>query len=123
MKYTKELLDPIIKESKTWADVCRALDIKPMTGSQTHIKSVAIKYNIDFSHFLGQAWNKGNTYKKKDALEYCSRDSNESSDRLKRRLIRDGYKENNKDERIVAFGVDDGEGGKIFEFNISDKIK
>lgn len=35
----------------------------------------------------------------------------------------DGYKEDNKDERIVAFGADDGEGGKIFQFKIYDKEK
>lgn len=28
----------------------------------------------------------------------------------------DGYKEDNKDDLIVAFGADDGEGGKIFQF-------
>jgi hypothetical protein len=33
----------------------------------------------------------------------------------------DGYKEDNKDELIVAFGADDGEGGKIFEFRRNDK--
>ncbi len=33
----------------------------------------------------------------------------------------DGYKENNKDELIVAFGADDGEGGRIFEFRRDDR--
>jgi hypothetical protein len=35
----------------------------------------------------------------------------------------DGYKENNKNDLIVAFGTDDGEGGKIFEFKRDDKDK
>lgn len=33
----------------------------------------------------------------------------------------DGYKEDNRDELIVAFGADDGEGGRIFEFGRDDK--
>ena len=33
----------------------------------------------------------------------------------------DGYKENDRDEVVVAFGADDGEGGKIFQFKRGDK--
>ncbi len=91
-KYTKELLEPIIKESSSWADVCRKIGVKPMTGAQSHIQKRAKDFEIDSSHFLGQAHNKGKSFKKKDALEYCFNGSNENSDRLKKRLIRDGYK-------------------------------
>jgi hypothetical protein len=35
----------------------------------------------------------------------------------------DGYKENNKNDLIVAFGADDGENGRIFEFGRGDKDK
>ena len=35
----------------------------------------------------------------------------------------DGYKENDKNELIVAFGSDDGEGGRIFQFKRDDKDK
>ncbi|MGB7958009.1 MAG: hypothetical protein WCF77_04200 [Minisyncoccia bacterium] len=37
----------------------------------------------------------------------------------------DGYREDDKNELIVAFGADDGEGGKIFQFrrDAEDKIK
>ncbi|MFA6554138.1 MAG: hypothetical protein WCS89_01380 [Candidatus Paceibacterota bacterium] len=37
----------------------------------------------------------------------------------------DGYKEDDKNELIVAFGADDGEYGKVFQFkrNEKDKIK
>ncbi len=33
----------------------------------------------------------------------------------------DGYNINNKNDLIVAFGADDGEGGKIFQFSRYDK--
>lgn len=32
-KYTKELLIPIVKESNSYADVCRKLNITPNTGA------------------------------------------------------------------------------------------
>lgn len=35
----------------------------------------------------------------------------------------DGNKEDDKNELIVAFGADDGEGGKIFQFRRDDKEK
>lgn len=92
-KYTKELLEPIVKDSSTWAEVCRKMGVEPMTGSQSHLKKRAVDFGIDFSHFLGQAHNRGKQFKKKAAIEYCYNGSNEPSDRLKKKLIRDGYKE------------------------------
>lgn len=92
-KYTKELLEPIIKISISWADVCRKLNIKPMTGSQTHMKKIAVCFGIDHSHFLGQAHNRGKSFKKKNVLEYCFNGSTINSHRLREILIRDGYKQ------------------------------
>ena len=94
-KYTKELIQPLIENSKTWADVCRSLGIKPSSGSQSYLKIRVDSFNIDYSHFIGQAHAKGKSFKKRDALEYCFDGSNEGSHRLKLRLIRDGYKSNN----------------------------
>lgn len=93
IKYTRELLEPIIEKSTTWADVCRSLNLKPMTGSQCHVKKRAIDFNINFSHFVGKSFNKGKFLKKKDALEYCFNGSKVKSHALRLKLIRDGYKE------------------------------
>lgn len=35
----------------------------------------------------------------------------------------DGYRENDKNELIVAFGADDGDNGKIFRFNRGDEAE
>lgn len=95
MKYTKEMLTPIIKESITWADACRKLSIKPLSGSQTYLKKVAVKYDIDYSHFIGKSFNKGKKLPPPmNALKYCFNGSNIGSHKLKSYLIRDGYKEN-----------------------------
>ena len=111
MKYSKDLLKPIIENSITWAEVCRKLGVKPMTGSQTYVKKKSTEFNLDYSHFVGKSFNKGRTFKKmrKDALEYCYRGSNINSHRLRERLIRDGYKE----EKCEKCNRTEWEGEKI----------
>jgi Zn finger protein HypA/HybF involved in hydrogenase expression len=93
-KYTKELIEDAVNKSKSWADVCRLLNVKPFTGAQCHLQKRAKEFEINTSHFLGKAHNKGKQFKKRDAIEYCFNGSKENSDRLKKKLIRDGYKKN-----------------------------
>ena len=90
--YTAELLAPVIARSKTWADVCRALNLKPSTGWQTHIKRMAAKHGVDSSHFVGQSWSKGKTFKKKSLEFYLVKSSIINSHKLKLRLIKEGVK-------------------------------
>lgn len=92
-KYTRELIEPIVKESKTWGEVCRTLGVSPSTGAQTYVQKRAKDFSIDSSHFLGQAHNRGRIFEKKSALEYCYDGSTIQSHTLKLRLIRDGHKE------------------------------
>jgi len=66
-KYSDALIVDTIKVSRSWADVCRRLrgfdDIKAdLTGMQSHIKQRAIRAGADYSHFLGQAWNRGGNF-------------------------------------------------------------
>lgn len=90
--YTKELLEPFIRNSKSWAKVCRELGIKPATGSQTHIKKVAVLYGIDFSHFTGQGWRRDKTFTPKRKIEYFLAKDGPfiNSHHLKKRLISEG---------------------------------
>jgi HNH endonuclease len=59
MKYTKELVQDAVNQSKSVMEVMRILGIKLSGGSHNHITSVIKKFEIDTSHFLGQASNKG----------------------------------------------------------------
>ena len=108
-KYTKEILENAIKSSKTWVEVCQNLNVKPRTGNQTHIRKKSIKFGIDTSHFIGKSFNLGRTFLKKDALEYCYNGSNINSDRLKKKLFRDGYKkkkcENCNQEKWLNYDI------------------
>lgn len=92
-KYNKSQLEEIVKNSTTFADVCRAVNVKPSTGAQSYITKIIYEYNIDTSHFLGQGHGKSGKITRKDALTYCFDGSIIHSHTLKKRLIRDGYKE------------------------------
>ena len=93
-KYTFDNLNPIIKESNTWADVCRKIGIKPMTGAQSYIKKIAIRLGINFNHFIGKSSRKGKTSGKRISVKkYLYNGSKITSHRLKILLIRDGLKE------------------------------
>lgn len=61
-KYTKEVLEPHVKNSKSVADVMRSLDLR-FTGSTYSLICKRIKeYELDTSHFIGQAWRRDRTF-------------------------------------------------------------
>jgi hypothetical protein len=91
--YTKELLEPVIAVSKTWSEVCRKLGVTPATGAQTHLKKKALSLGINANHFLGRAFNKGRTFKKKPIQFWLKKNSNAKSHPLRLRLISAGLKE------------------------------
>lgn len=59
MKYTKEILEDIVKDSISYAGVLRALGLKRAGGTQSHIKSRIEHFGICTKHFTGQAHAKG----------------------------------------------------------------
>lgn len=94
-RHTKESLEPLIHSSGTWAEVCRKLGVNPLTGSQHHLKKVAVKLGIDYSHFQGQSWALGKKLDPRKTLEdflVCDGPFIKSHD-LKLRLISAGIKE------------------------------
>ena len=98
VKYTKELMESAIKDSYSIAEVCRKIGLKPVGSNYKTIKSKIELYNLDISHFTGQAWNKGKNFSEETArlsldeilqegVIYCS-------DTLRKRLIKQGLKKN-----------------------------
>lgn len=60
-KYTKELLEPIVKNANSYAQVIRELNLK-LTGGNYRMIQQRIRFNeIDTSHFTGMLWSKGKT--------------------------------------------------------------
>ena len=59
IKYTKELMEEAVKNSFSYAEVCRKIGLKPVGSNYKTVKSKIALYNLDDSHFTGQRWNKG----------------------------------------------------------------
>ncbi len=62
MKYTKEILEEAVKQSKSYADVMRQMGVKFTGGNHGHIKGKIADYGIDTSHFLGRKTNCGDAH-------------------------------------------------------------
>ena len=93
-KYVAERLAPVIAESFTWADVCRKLNLKPLTGSQSHLRKVATSLGIDFSHFQGKSYLAARKPHVSKPVEfYLTEYSTVNSATLRKRLIKSGLKD------------------------------
>lgn len=68
IKYTKELLEPLVKESKSVADVIRKLGLVDKGGNFKTIGQHLINFKLDMSHFTGQGWSKGLTYETSESV-------------------------------------------------------
>lgn len=62
-KYTKELLTSLVADSISISEVLKKLGLTVCGGNHSHIKNRIKSYNIDISHFKGQASNYGKDHK------------------------------------------------------------
>jgi len=98
-EYTKEFLEPIVKECGSIRQVLLKLGLKEAGGNYENIKTRIKSYNIDTSHFHGMTWNKGKKWSKyKDISDLLVENSTYSSGlprssyKIKNQLIKHGYK-------------------------------
>lgn len=99
-KYTKEQLEPIVKECGSFRQVLQKLGLKEAGGNYENIKTKINLFEIDTTHFHGMIWNKGKTWSKsKDISHKLIENSTYSSGlpistyKLKKQLLKLGYKE------------------------------
>jgi 5-methylcytosine-specific restriction endonuclease McrA len=92
MKYEKDKLSEIIKKSINWSEVCREYGVPTKGGSPHHIRKIARKYGIDFSHFTGRARNKTEYIHSKVSVQDYILRNNVSSSKLRKKLIDEGLK-------------------------------
>jgi hypothetical protein len=98
-KYTKEILEPIIKECGSYRQVLKKLGLKEAGGNYENLKTRIKLFEIDTSHFHGMLWNKGKKLPKKtDISDLLVENSCYSSGlpyssyKLKNKLLDLGYK-------------------------------
>lgn len=62
IKYTKEMLEPLVKESVCVVDVIRKLGLRESGGSHSHLSRKIREYGIDMSHFTGKTASRGRNH-------------------------------------------------------------
>ena len=108
-KYTKELLEKHVKDSISFADVCKKLDLRPDGGSHSHITKRIRNFNIDTSHFLGRRVNSGSRHRggwdklSPEEILVCDRDN--KGRREKANLLQRALKELGKYEFCELCGL------------------
>ena len=94
MKYTVELLAPIVAKSSTMSDVCRALGKRTEGYTHTYIARRVKELGIDTSHMVGRSFRRGcrssNRSEWSSVLVENRLPSGERSNRLRRALIESG---------------------------------
>ncbi len=63
VKYTKELLESVVKDCVSISGVLRKLGLAEAGGTHSHISRKLKEFDIDTSHFLGVAANQGSMHK------------------------------------------------------------
>ena len=90
-KYTEEQLRDAIASSTSMRQALLQLGVAPYAGNYDVLKRAIKYFNLDTSHFRGQAWNKGLTTGNKQPIEkYPSNALKIQSFKLKNRLLREG---------------------------------
>lgn len=63
LKYSKEQLEIIVQKSQSVSHVIRQLGLKEAGGNHSYISKIIKEFEIDTSHFTGQASNRGPNHK------------------------------------------------------------
>lgn len=97
--WTDEQFIHAVKESYSYSEVCRKLNLSPKGGNLKTVRETIKKLKLDSLHFTGMRWNKGKTSKdhlsirKKDISKILICNSKNSSSAIRKRLILEGLKE------------------------------
>jgi hypothetical protein len=89
-----EQISSLVKTSRSFREVLIQLGVSESGGNYKVLQRFILKHEIDASHFLGKASNKGRTFKSRPLEDYLVKNGPLiSSLRLKKRLIREGILE------------------------------
>lgn len=95
VKYTREVIEVAVKDSKSYSDVVRKLGYAIAEGNCVSFISRKIKeFGIDTSHFLGQAYNTGRLINNRPWQEIlvAGYKRRENAKRLRRAMVESGIK-------------------------------
>jgi 5-methylcytosine-specific restriction endonuclease McrA len=91
-KYTKDILEPIVKECTSIRQVLQKLGLKETGGNYSNIGKRIDQHGIDRSHFVGQGHMKGKrALNRRPTQYYLENKSYIHSSALRIRLIKEGH--------------------------------
>lgn len=100
IKYSKELLEPIVSQCSSFRQVLIKLGLREAGGNYENIQTRIKNYEISTLHFLGKGHNKGRTWSVDKNIEHRLVDNSTystgqpvSSHRLKLKILKFGIKE------------------------------
>lgn len=97
-RYTKEILEPIVQNSTSWRQVILYLGLKETGGNYKNLQNRCNDFEIDYSHFTGQGWNKSShpSFNKNHPIDDFLKEGDKTlaSSRVRCRLLANGLKEN-----------------------------
>ena len=121
-KYTKELLEPIVRDSMSMATVLRHLGLKLTGGNYRNIKQHISHHGISLEHFTGGAWSRGKTAETDENVaritrkitvytddEVFSEKSVVKNREVRKRLLKTGRKYACAVETCILFNVENPE--------------
>ena len=91
-KYTEKQLREAVIESSSLRQVLISLNVAAYGGNYEVLKKAITHFDLDTSHFTGQAWNKGKTLPAKTTTDqYLSNEVAIQSFKLKNRLLKEEF--------------------------------
>ncbi len=89
-KYSEEQLIEAVKSSTSLRQVLQKLGVAPYGGNYDVLRKALNYFNLNTSHFTGQAWNKGKKLPpKRDINQYLNNELPIQSYKLKNRLLKE----------------------------------
>jgi hypothetical protein len=90
-KYSEAQLRQAVKNATSLRQVLLKLNVAAYGGNYDVLKKAIKHFNLDTSHFTGQAWNRGKTLAPKRPIEcYLKNELPIQSYKLKNRLLKEG---------------------------------
>ncbi len=91
-KYTERQLKEAVKKSTSMRQVLKTLNVAAYGGNYDVLKKAISHFNLDTSHFTGQAWNKGKKLPARVSIgNYLNNKLPIQSHKLRNRLLKEGY--------------------------------
>lgn len=95
-KFTRQEIEEFVRDSYSYASLAEKIGYDKQGGSYIEtVKSMVSELDLDVSHFTGQGWLSGKTYKSKRYMSFDEyvKTGCVTTDKLRKKLLRDGLKE------------------------------